>query len=253
MGTPFPFLIAGIAGILSAQQHGYSPADIESGARLYRANCAVCHGPDGDSIAGVDLRRREYRRAVSDDDLTRLIGRGIPGTAMPPTAFSSPQLWEIVAYVRSMREQPSSGAAAGDPGRGRMLFEGKGACLTCHRVGAQGSRVGPDLSEIGAIRPATFLERSVVAPGENVLPQNRSVRAVTRDGAVITGRRLNEDTHTVQLLDGQERLVSLSKAGLREYTVLNESAMPPYRDKFNHQELTDLLSYLRSLRGNDTP
>jgi hypothetical protein len=34
------------------------------------------------------------------------------------------------------------------------VFEGKGACLSCHRVGEQGSRKAPDLSDIGSIRAA---------------------------------------------------------------------------------------------------
>jgi len=72
---------------------------------------------------------------------------------------------------------------------------------------------------------------------------------VTVDGKVITGRRLNEDTYTVQLIDEQERLLSLSKANLREFTVLKSTPMPSYKDKFSSQELADLESYLLSLRG----
>ena len=48
-----------------------------------------------------------------------------------------------------------------------------------------------------------------------MLPINRPVRAVTQDGRTIRGRRLNEDTYTVQLIDEQERLVSLVKADLQ--------------------------------------
>jgi hypothetical protein len=82
-----------------------------------------------------------------------------------------------------------------------------------------------------------------------MLPANRPVRAVTVDGKVITGRRLNEDTYTVQLIDEQERLLSLSKANLREFTVLKSTPMPSYKDKFSSQELADLEAYLLSLRG----
>ena len=57
-----------------------------------------------------------------------------------------------------------------------------------------------------------------------MMPINRPVRVVTRDGKVINGRRLNEDTYTVQLIDDQERLVSLIKADLREYTILDDVA-----------------------------
>ena len=59
--------------------------------------------------------------------------------------------------------------------------------------------------------------------------ENRSVRAVTRDGKTITGRRLNEDTYTVQIIDEQERLVSLTKADLREYSVIEKPSMPAYK------------------------
>ena len=75
------------------------------------------------------------------------------------------------------------------------------------------------------------------------------MRAVTKDGKVITGRRLNEDTYTVQLIDSQERLVSLAKADLKEYAVIKTSPMPSYRDKLSAQELADLVAYLLSLKG----
>ena len=83
----------------------------------------------------------------------------------------------------------------------------------------------------------------------SMLPVNRPVRAVTRDGKVITGRRLNEDTYTVQLIDEQEHLVSLTKTDLLEYTVLKTSSMPTYQDKLSAQELADLEAYLLSLKG----
>jgi cytochrome c oxidase cbb3-type subunit III len=72
---------------------------------------------------------------------------------------------------------------------------------------------------------------------------------VTKDGKIISGRRLNEDTYTVQLIDDQEHLVSLTKADLREFTVLKATPMPSYKDKFSAQELADLEAYLLSLKG----
>jgi hypothetical protein len=65
---------------------------------------------------------------------------------------------------------------------------------------------------------------------------------------VINGRRLNEDTYTVQLLDDQERLISLAKADLREYTVQTTSPMPSYKN-LSADDLADLVAYLLSLKG----
>jgi hypothetical protein len=72
---------------------------------------------------------------------------------------------------------------------------------------------------------------------------------VTKDGKTINGRRLNEDTYTIQLIDDQERLVSLSKPELREFTILKTSSMPSYKSSMNDQEIADLVAYLGSLKG----
>src|SRR5262245_11593426 len=107
-----------------AQEHigQYSQADVETGFNLYNANCITCHGANGDSVSGVNLRSGQFRRAATDSDLNRLIQTGIPGTAMPPGRFSTGELAGLVAYIRSMREldrQPVRGVAA----RGRVLLE----------------------------------------------------------------------------------------------------------------------------------
>jgi putative heme-binding domain-containing protein len=148
-----------------------------------------------------------------------------------------------------MRDFDGRAVALGDTDRGRGTFEGKGGCTSCHRVAGKGSRIAPDLGEIGATRAASALQRSLLDPTGSMLPHNRFARAVTRDGKVITGRRLNEDTFTVQLIDEQEHLLSLDKADLREYTVLTTSPMPSYKDKLSSQELADVLAYLVSLKG----
>ena len=90
-------------------------------------------------------------------------------------------------------------------------------------------------------------------PDAEVLPNFRFVRAVTRSGDTITGRLLNQDTFTVQLLDSAEHLRSLSRTALREFTILNNSPMPSYRDKLTSQELADLVGYLASLKAEVNP
>jgi putative heme-binding domain-containing protein len=239
------------ACILAAQDHAgqYSQADIERGLRLYGANCALCHGPNGDLVPTVNLRSGKFRHAVSDEDLSGVITAGIPGTAMPPHKLDRTELAGVVAYIRSLRDDRSAAIAIGDATRGRAVFEGKGGCLGCHRVREQGSRVAPDLSEIGATRSTEKLWKSLLDPSAAMLPMHRSVRAVTVDGKIITGRRLNEDTYSVQLIDTEERLVSLIKSDLREFTILQTSTMPSYREKLTSQELSDVLGYLMSLKG----
>jgi putative heme-binding domain-containing protein len=181
--------------------------------------------------------------------LNRLIQTGIPGTAMPPGRFGTADLAGLVAYVRSMRDFDTK-PARGDAARGRALFEGKGGCMSCHRVNGKGSRSAPDLSDVGAVRSPDAIERAMIDSASIMLPINRSIRAVTRAGKVITGRRLNEDTYSVQIIDNEERLVSLLKADLREYSVLKTSTMPSFKNTLSLAELDDVVTYIRTLKGS---
>jgi putative heme-binding domain-containing protein len=243
------FALLGPAARAQNRASLYTQADIEYGSQIFVAQCSGCHGVNGDQVSGVNLRSGQFRHVFSDNDLRSIVTNGIPGTAMPPFNLDPPELAGIVAYIRNMRDFDVRTVTLGDAGRGEALYKGTGNCASCHRLNGKGPRVAPDLSEIGALRTADTLKRSLVDPTGAMLPLNRSVRAVTRDGKIITGRRLNEDTYTVQLIDDQERLVSLEKADLREYAVLKTSSMPSYKDKLSSQELTDLVAYLLSLKG----
>lgn len=222
--------------------------DIEDGGRVFQTSCATCHGPDGDQVAGIDLGRGQFRRPLTDDELAGIIQNGIPNTPMPATRMSDLQVARVVAYLRSIAASAPTAALAGDAARGRLVFEGAGGCLGCHRADGRGSQLGPDLSQIGQLRRAAELEQSLLDPRAEVQPTNRFYRAVTREGTTVTGRLLNHDTYTVQLLDGEERLRSFVKADLREHGFI-ESPMPSYRDRLTPRDVADVVSYLVSLKG----
>jgi putative heme-binding domain-containing protein len=247
-------LVLAAGGSLAAQGRDrggqYAEADIAYGAQLYAGNCSSCHGPNGDSIAGVDLRSGNIRNASTDQQLRTLITTGIAGTGMPSFKLDDAELAGIVAYLRNMASFAARGVAAGDTARGRALFEGKGGCTACHRVDGRGVGMAPDLGNVGTLRTASALQASVLDPNSAMVPINRPVRAVTKDRKIFNGRRLNEDTYTVQMMDDQGRLVSLAKADLREYTILLESPMPPYKGKLTSGEVADLVAYLLSLKGS---
>jgi len=234
---------------VAAHPGEYAPADIAYGSRLYDAQCTTCHGATGDGVGGVDLRSGRFRNASTDQDLVRVVTTGVPGTGMLAFKFDQSELTGIVAYLRNMNSFDRGSVKAGDAGRGQAVFDGKGACARCHRVGAQGSRVAPDLSDIGAARSAGSLLRSLTEPSSQMMPINRPVRLTLRDGRVVNGRRLNEDTYTVQVIDDQERLVSFTKADLREYTIVTVSPMPSFKGPLTEDELADVVAYLLSLKG----
>src|SRR5579883_898121 len=83
--------------------------NVDAGGQLYRAHCFVCHGQEGESIPGVSFRSGQYRRASTDEEISRIILGGIPGTGMPPTNLNADERRNLVAYLRSMH---STGAGA---------------------------------------------------------------------------------------------------------------------------------------------
>jgi len=251
VGTLLP---ASDRGQVIAQDHGYTPADIENGARMYQSTCAGCHGPAGDEIPGVELARGQFRRGTSDTDLIAIIKTGIPGTPMPPHSLSDQQAAQVVGYLRNMTVvRTGIGTTVlrgvGDPARGRAIFEGKGLCTTCHRVYGRGPRLAPDLTEVGLTRPLPELRDALLDPSATMRPGNRPFRVVTTDARTITGRLLNQDSFSIQMLDSTDRLLSLQKRNLREQGFIGTSPMPSYRDTLTVEEIDDLVGYLVSLKG----
>jgi cytochrome c oxidase cbb3-type subunit 3 len=236
-------------GIPLAAQHSFTPADIEDGGKLFRTNCVSCHGPEGTLVDGVDLGHGKFRHASTEEGVIRIIQEGIPGTAMPPNNFTDFQAGTILAYLRSVATGGRTSLPNGDAARGKAIFEGKGGCASCHRVYGVGSRVGPDLSDIGALRRVAEIELSILDPNAEVLPQNRYYRVTTKSGEVVTGRLLNEDSFSVQILDTKERLLSFQRTDLGDARFLNESPMPSFRDKLSAAERADVITYLVSLKG----
>ncbi len=86
-----------------AAQHAYTPADIQEGQRLFRENCVLCHGPEGDQIPGINLSQGKFRQAYPEEALIKIIQEGKPGTrdaAQQPARFSSRDRAGLLALNR---------------------------------------------------------------------------------------------------------------------------------------------------------
>ena len=136
----------------------------------------------------------------------------------------------------------------GNPAAGQAIFEGKGGCLSCHRVASQGSRLGPNLSDIAAKRSVEQLQKALFDPSPEVQPENRLYRVVTRQGKTITGKLLNQDIYSLQMLDSKEQLVAFRKSELSQFGFMLTAPMPSYQNKLSTEEQTDLIAYLATLK-----
>ena len=135
MATACGILLGATATTLWAQVH--SGAEIQAGYRLYAAQCALCHGRNGDAIAGVNLARQQFRRASTDSDIRNTITNGVAAAGMPPFRLQPAELDAIVAYIRSGFDISGAAFTIGDAARGKAIYDGKGGCAACHRVARQ--------------------------------------------------------------------------------------------------------------------
>ena len=174
-----------------------------------------------------------------------MIGRGYLLSALLSaglTAATSAGMW-----AQTSLSEP--GTPKGDAVRGQAIVEGKGNCLSCHRVADHGSHMGPDLSSIGRERAQAEIQKELLYPLLAVPAQYQLYRVTTQSGQSFTGRLMNQDRGSIQLLDSTDRLRSFLKDSLRDYGFIPTPPMPSYRDKLTPEEVSDVTAYLMSLKG----
>ena len=240
-----------------AAQHGsfttvnpYTKAeDVVNGAVLYRKQCAGCHGPDGTGTgAGPALNSGRFARGGSDEALFSTITKGVPGTAMSAFNTTGLQTWQLVTHLRTMSfAGRNAKALSGDPAAGSAVFRKQ--CIGCHRIATDGGFSGPDLAGIGARKSLIDLRESILHPGDNVAPEYWRVKIRTSKGDAITGIRLNEDTHSIQIRGPQGRLQSFLRSEIVQLEWIRMSPMPTLQ--LSSQEIDNLLAYVAVLPGGD--
>ena len=82
-----------------------NPDAVETGAAIYRENCAQCHGADamGDGKKKPSLKSDEIKNAT-DGDLEWFLRQGDLKGGMPSwSSLPQAQRWQVVAYLRSLQ------------------------------------------------------------------------------------------------------------------------------------------------------
>jgi cytochrome c oxidase cbb3-type subunit 3 len=229
---------------------------VAAGKEIFAGTCAGCHGVDGSGSNGPNIRG--IGAQMGPEWVYARIRGGPIGSGMPAfTSLDDATVWKIVDYAMSLGHE-DAGVATGDPKKGKEIYDGN-RCGTCHAAGAGGGNLGPDLSHIGVQRSIVSLTDTLNDPGRN-LPldaglQERATytayvvyRAVMKDGNVIEGMRVNEDSFTIQLRDAKGNLHSIQKFEVESIEPEpGKSFMPSYRDKLTPAQINDLVAYLSSL------
>jgi putative heme-binding domain-containing protein len=139
----------------------------------------------------------------------------------------------------------------GDPRRGRdVFFSQKNNCTTCHTVKGTGGHVGPDLSQIGALRTKRDLLESIVFPSASYARGYEPYLVATQAGKVYPASILRRQTaDAIYLVTGDRSEVRIARAEIDSMLPGKVSIMPQGLDgQLSRQELSDLLAFLMSLK-----
>jgi putative heme-binding domain-containing protein len=243
-----PLALAGAAlaqeSTTALQNPFQTDEDREAGEKTFVSQCASCHGRDGrGTTAGPDLSTGQFKRASTDEGIFQIINKGIPGTTMPGFQINARPMWQVVAFIRSLSRNRDTRALPGDPQKGAALFTSTG-CAGCHEIDGKGGHAGPSLSSIGRRRTLAELRQSITDPQASASSEFWTARIETKDGRKFAGRRLNEDTFSIQILDGKAGLVTVLKSDQPKIEIDRRSPMPPLALKLTPAQLNDLTAFL---------
>jgi len=166
--------------------------------------------------------------------------------ADPAVASQARSLLEAATSDRArvVAAYHDAAAMAGDPARGRKLFED--TCARCHEPRRQGGRIGPDLSGINN-KTREELITSILNPSYAIEPRFVNYIITTTNGRMYDGIIANETTWSITLRggsdEGDETVLRKNIATIRASSV---SLMPDGLEaNLGKQGLADVIAYLR--------
>jgi uncharacterized repeat protein (TIGR03806 family) len=142
-------------------------------------------------------------------------------------------------------------ALPGDVGRGRKLFfEAQGVqCRSCHRIGGQGTEVGPDLDGIGKKYDRAQILENILDPSKQIDAKYLTYVLETKRGQVYTGLLLEKTAARVVLKDATAKRIEVAAGDVEALAAQQKSLMPELllRD-LTAEQVADLTAFLSSLK-----
>jgi putative heme-binding domain-containing protein len=155
---------------------------------------------------------------------------------------------DIEAQAKRLAELESN-LKGGDIGRGHLIFNGKAICITCHKMGYRGGKMGPDLTRIGGVRTERDLLEAIAFPSASFVRGYEPMLVKTKNGEQSVGVILSETATHIQLALGPALERRVPRNEIAEITPSPVSLMPAGLDRvLTQQELADLIAFLKSLK-----
>ncbi len=143
-------------------------------------------------------------------------------------------------YLQSLESQISKGNLE----NGRQLFFSKAICFGCHTVGAEGGKLGPDLTSIQKDRSAHDLLEAIIYPNASFVREFETYQIKTKANE-YTGVIEEQSPEGITLKTGPQTTVRISRKDVTSMKVMDVSMMPQGLDKLlSEQEMADLMAFL---------
>lgn len=136
-------------------------------------------------------------------------------------------------------------AAKGDATKGQTQFMGR--CMICHKAGANGFAVGPDLITVKTKGREALLE-AILMPHKEVASQYIAYTVNTKDGQTIAGVISNDtaSSMTLKMPGGAEK--TLQRSEIKGSSSSGQSLMPEGLETgMTVEDMADLLSFIEGL------
>jgi quinoprotein glucose dehydrogenase len=145
----------------------------------------------------------------------------------------------------------------GSPDRGKDIFLNNttAQCQRCHAADGSDS-VGPGLNGIAAVHDAAYFYQALVHPSEAIAKGFANSVVRLKDGRVLSGRILRDQSTPSELVltNADGVVTSVPRDQLQGQPIVSEqSQMPTMTDKLTPMELRDVIAYLRTLSDNPSP
>ncbi len=167
------------------------------------------------------------------------------GNDRPGAALSAPAELDAAESARIAAKS----LAEGNAGRGAVVFSSAtSACLSCHKVGAHGGDVGPDLSQLAVQRKLPEIIESLWLPQRTVADDYKAVALLTVDGQTVQGYRVRETEDTFELRDttsGETRRIS--QADIEAVKEIGSLMPAGLMATMSDQDKYDLIAFLSDL------
>ncbi len=153
--------------------------------------------------------------------------------------------------MESLADIAESSPVAGNREIGRQVFH-DAQCDRCHRIGNQGTAIGPDLTFVGRRFGARDLLASILVPSQSVAENYQLESVLTDDGKVHVGRIVIEGDYRSETLVLQtdplrsDSTIEIDKRRIETHQTIPKSPMPEgLLDAFTKDEIRNLLAYLQ--------